>query len=100
MKNPNEIQELLKEDSDPDELKRLADTLDLISRVVNELGARSGVLRIWAHKLYLLASAHRSAVKVGQDVVDELLSFADPTSARRMIENTLIPLIRGSNLLA
>lgn len=100
MKNPQEIQELLRDDVDHDELKRLADTLDLISRVVNELGASSGVLRIWAHKLYLLASAHRSAVKVGQDVVDELLFFADPASARRMIENTLIPLIRDSNLLA
>lgn len=100
MKNPQEIQHVLREDVDPDELKRLADTLDLISRVVNELGASSGVLRIWAHKLYLLASAHRSAVKVGQDVVDELLHFADPASARRMIENTLLPLIRDSNLLA
>ena len=87
MKNPQQIQELLRDDVDQDELKRLADTLDLISRVVNELGASSGVLRIWAHKLYLLASADWSAVKVGQDVVDELISFADPASARRMIEN-------------
>ena len=100
MKNPSEIAELLKDGTDPDELKRLADVLDLLSRVVNELGASSGVLRIWAHKLYLLASAYRSAVKVGQDVVDELLYFADVATARQMIEQTLIPLIRKLRLLA
>ena len=77
-----------------DELKRLADTLDLRARALNEMGLPSGLCRLHAMKFYQIAEVPMSLMKVGQEVVDEFLSMlGDPWEARRVIETLLLPIV-------
>ena len=77
-----------------DELKRLADTLDLRARALNEVGLPSGLCRLHAMKFYQIAHVPMSLMKVGQDVVDEFLGMLrDPWEARRVIETMLLPIV-------
>ena len=77
-----------------DELKRLADTLDLRARVLNGVGLPSGLCRLHAMKFYQIAYVPMSLMKVGQEVVDEFLSMLnDPWEARRVIETLLLPVV-------
>jgi hypothetical protein len=87
MKNAPAVREMLGDRGDEySELKRFADALQLSGMAANELGRPGGLVRIWAHKLYLLAWAPRSAVRVGMDVVEELLSMlGDPVGARQLL---------------
>jgi hypothetical protein len=48
-----------------DELKRLADTLDLRARALNEMGLPSGLCRLHAMKFYQIAEVPMSLMKVG-----------------------------------
>lgn len=83
-----------------DDVKRLADTLDLLARARNELGEYSGLARLHAVKFYTIASAVTSVVKTGQDFVDELLTIThDPYAARHFIETVLIPSVNDYKLL-
>lgn len=83
-----------------DDLKRLADCLDLQAKALLASGQESRFCRIHAHKFYLLAEALSSAVRVGQDFVDECLRVrSDPEGARMFLENALLPVIQGRQLL-
>jgi hypothetical protein len=83
-----------------DELKRLADTLDLRARALNDIGLRSGLCRLHAMKFYQIAYMPMSLMKVGQDVVDELLGMlGDPSEARRVIETLLLPIVQEYRLV-
>jgi len=83
-----------------DELKRLADTLDLRARALNELGQHSGLCRLHAMKFYQIAHVPMSLMKVGQDVVDEFISLlGDPFEARRVIETLLLPIVKEYRLV-
>ena len=83
-----------------EELKRFADTLALQARIVIALQFTSGLLRIWAHKLYVLGQAPASAVTVGLDVVDEMLELLnDAPAARQFMENALLPTVTEFRLL-
>ena len=83
-----------------EELKRFADTLALQARILIELQFTSGLLRIWAHKLYALGQAPTSAVTVGLDVVDEMLDLLnDAPAARQFMENVLLPAVTTFGLL-
>lgn len=84
-----------------DDLKHLADCLDLQAKALLELGRDSRFCRIHAHKFYLLAEALSSSMKVGQDFVDECLRVrSDPEGARMFLENTLLPIIKERQLLS
>ncbi len=83
-----------------DDLKRLADCLDLQAKALLASGQESRFCRIHAHKFYLLAEALSSAMRVGQDFVDECLRVrSDPEGARMFIENNLLPIVRSRQLL-
>jgi len=83
-----------------DDAKHLADTLDLTAQVLNAQDRPSSFCRIHACKFYAMADAISSAVRVGQDFVDESLSRNDLLSARDMFENMLLPLIRERKMLS
>lgn len=83
-----------------DELKRLADTLDLRARALNEMGQHAGLCRLHAMKFYQIAHVPMSLMKVGQDVVDEFISLLhDPWEARRVIETLLLPIVQEYRLV-
>jgi hypothetical protein len=54
-----------------------------------------------AIKFYAMASAYRSAVKTGQEVVDDFIRILrDPQGARQFMESHLIPITREAGLIA
>jgi hypothetical protein len=92
MKNPNKIWPLLKKGVDHgDDLKHLADCLDLHAHALNEMGEHSHLARIHAMKFYSMANALDSYVRVGQDLVDEFLSRHDYIGARDVLERNVLP---------
>lgn len=91
-KNPEDIWPLLKKtDTITDDLKHLADCLDLSAKTSTSIGEDSGLARIHAFKFYAMVNAIDSAIKVGQDLVDEFLSRNDPVGARQILEGCLLP---------
>ena len=74
-----------------DNLKHLADCLDLHTAAVNAVGSDSPFGRIDAMKFYQMAVAPDSLVRVGQDLVDEFVGRNDFVGAREFIETNLLP---------
>ena len=80
--------------------KRLANCLDLFAAAMNAMGQYSRLARIHAVKLYSISLSVSSAVRVGQDAVDEILSMTkDPWAARRFIESVLLPIVKDFKLV-
>ena len=74
------------------EIKHLADSWDLYCKARARQGKEPGVSVLFAFKFYAMVGAFRSAVKLGQDVVDLLIRvLADPFEARKVISETLLP---------
>lgn len=98
-KNPEYIFPLLKQGHDhSDDLKHLADTLDLQAKAINTIGGHAGLARIHALKFYSMANSVDSFVRVGQDLVDEFIARHDYVGARDVIERNLMPTILGLKL--
>lgn len=90
--NPDKIWPLLKKGPDfADNLKHLADCIDLNSKVVNALGRSSPFGRIHAMKFYQMANAPDSFLRLGQELVDEFIERNDFINARQIIETHLLP---------
>lgn len=83
-----------------DDLKHLADALDLHAQAVGKLGGVSPFGRIHALKFYNLAQAPDSMVRVGQDLVDEFCGRHDFVGARDLIERNLLPILNQLKLAA
>ena len=84
-----------------DDLKHLADTFDLLGRVEGETGnGRLALLAsLQALKLYDLAGAVSSTVRVAQDVAEGLLLWLDdPDEARRFLEGSVLPALQKHKL--
>ena len=97
--NPDKIWPLIRKDPDPtDDLKHLADALDLQAMALERLGRFSPLGRIHAMKFYTLAHSLDSFVRVGQDLVDEFVKRADYIAALDVFERNLIPTIVGLKL--
>lgn len=98
-KNPDAILPLLKKgESHTDDLKHLADALDLQSRAVKAMGHFPGLAPIHAMKFYSMAQSLDSFVRVGQDLVDDYIARHDYIGARDIIERNLIPTIADLKL--
>jgi hypothetical protein len=94
MNNPNKIWPLLKKGVDHgDDLKHLADCLDLQAHALNEMGRHSHLARIHAMKFYSMANALDSYVRVGQDLVDEFIARHDYIGARDVLERNVLPTV-------
>lgn len=77
-----------------DDFRHAADALDLIANARRELGDRNSVIaRLHAVKLYSAAQAWRSAVRVGQDAVDDLAELGQINDARSACESLLLPVV-------
>lgn len=98
--NPPDIAARLPDDDEhQDVLKRLADTLELYASSLRLQGRPSGLSRIHALKFYVMVSAFTSAIRVGQDVADEMLEYGAPDESLNILENQLLPLIEKFKLL-
>lgn len=98
-KNPQDILPLLKnEHSQTDDLKHLADSLDLYATAMKAMGNRPGLAHMHALKFYSMSRAFDSFVRVGQEVVDDFVHSNNYIGARRFIEATLLPTILGLKL--
>lgn len=82
-----------------DDLKHLADSLDMLARTTNAQGRDSGLARVHAAKFYGLANAMDSFVKVNQDLVDEFVGRGDYIGARKIIEEHLLPAVIEHKML-
>lgn len=97
--NPDKIFPLLNEgESHTDDLKHLADALDLQSKALREMGRSPGLGPIHAMKFYSMAHSLDSFVRVGQELVDDFIGFHDYIGARNVIETNLMPTIVGLKL--
>lgn len=91
-KQPEEIfARLKKTDNQHFDLKHLADSLHLCAVCSNALGINPGLAPVHAMKFYFMAGAIDSALKVGQDFIDQLVHIGDVEGARRVFEGTLLP---------
>lgn len=100
-KSPPAIRPLLPKGRDnTDDLKHLADTLDLHAQALQRSGQSSPLARMHAMKFYDLARAPQSVIRVGQDLVDDFCDHNDFEGARDVIEKTLLPTIQALNLLS
>lgn len=93
-KNPPEIfKKILDIPTKTQDIKRLADALDLWSMAVTKQRRNPILGSIWAHKFYSMAGAYRSMVRSGQDVVDVYLGHSTPDEARVFMEQSLLPAV-------
>jgi hypothetical protein len=84
-----------------DDLKHLADCLDLYAMSRRKRGLYSGLANLHALKFYVMSGAYRSAVRTGQEAVDDILTIQrDPQLAREFMECHLLPLVREFGLTA
>ena len=100
-RNPPAIRPLLPKGRDNrDDLKHLADTLDLHAQALQRSGGSSPLARIHAMKFYELAHAPQSVIRVGQDLVDDFCVHNDFEGARDVIEKMLLPTVQALNLVS
>jgi len=97
--NPDKIWPLLKGDQNhTDNLKHLADALDLQSKALKASGGNPGLAPIHAMKFYSMSQSLDSFVRVGQELVDDFIGRNDYIGARDIIERNLMPTIMGLKL--
>lgn len=101
MKNADKIWPRLdKERDNTNDLKHLADCMDLCAKALNRDGRDSGMLRIQAMKFYEMAHAFDSQFRAGQELVDEFIGRRDYIGARDIFETVLLPYISQVKLAA
>ncbi len=87
-------------DENQDEIKRLADSLDLQASAAARMGRVQPFAKLHAHKFFLLSNSFISAVRVGLDFVDECLSArGDAVGARDFMEQFLLPLVVDQRMI-
>jgi hypothetical protein len=81
-----------------DDLKHLADSLDVSAMLENELN-RSNLFRIQALKLYNLCGAYDSSIRVGQDLVDGFIAKGDFIGAKMIMVDSVIPVAKRGKMI-
>jgi hypothetical protein len=90
-KSLTQLRPLLEHDSGMDDVKRLADALEMRSILRKDRRADPGPSRLFAMKLYTLIGAVDSAVRLGQDAADDHVWRHDFIAAREVLEHHVIP---------
>ena len=90
-KNAPDLKMMLRKDADVDDVKHLADSLDVLARAGDALGQPSPYARIHALKFYDLARAPDSLFRVGQDLVDQFIFMRDFDGALGLMETIILP---------
>lgn len=92
--NAPDLARMLKPGTDVDDIKHLADSLDVLAKAGDALGQLTPFARIHALKFYDLARAPASLFRVGQDLVDQFIGKRDFDGALNMMETIVIPQLR------
>jgi hypothetical protein len=82
-----------------DDLKHLADALELRSILLKDRGVDPGLWRLFAMKFYALLGAVDSAVRVGQDIADDFVGRHDFIGAREILEQHVLPFAEHYRML-
>lgn len=99
-KSGSELWEKIKKTDDvTDDLKHLADSLEVSSLIDNNSNRFSCFKRIHAMKFYELIGAIDSFIRVGQDLADELLGIQDFEGAKQVMINSVLPATIKGNML-
>ncbi|PQV44105.1 SEC-C motif-containing protein [Paraburkholderia sp. BL21I4N1] len=85
--------------SSTDDVKHLADALELRSILLKDRGVDPGLWRLFAMKFYALVGAVDSAVRVGQDVADDFVARHDFIGAREILEQHVLPFAEHYRML-
>lgn len=84
---------------DIDDVKHLADALELLAMIGRKTGQRVPLARIHAMRFYQIAGALDSYVRVGLDVADEFVWVNDFRGARNMMEDFVLPFIQRHSMV-
>ena len=77
-----------------DDLKRLADCLNLAAMCIRRSGEHPRLTAIHAAKFYIISGSYKSAMKVAQDIADDFIACGDAEGARLTMEDHVLPLLR------
>lgn len=87
-------------ENDADEMKRVADIIDLLVQAQDKLGNPYPRELGQALKFYLLARSHRSAIQVGLHLAKaHLRGDHNPAAAMRIFQGLLLPLLEAHGLV-
>ena len=89
--NAPDLKPMLKDGAEVDDVKHLADSLDVLAKALDAEGKFSPLARVHALKFYDLARAPDSLFRVGQDLVDQFIQRRDFDGARDMMESIVLP---------
>lgn len=90
---------LTRTDSGLDDVKHLADAMELRAILLKDRGVDPGLSRLFAMKFYTLLGAVDSAVRVGQDVADDYVARQDFIGARQILEQHVLPFAEHYRML-
>lgn len=94
-RNAPDLRDLLQQEPLPiDDIKHLADSLDVLAKAMDAQGKVSPIARIHALKFYDLVRAPESMFRVGQDLVDQFVEHRDFDGALEIMETILLPQLR------
>ncbi|MDX8437103.1 SEC-C metal-binding domain-containing protein [Mesorhizobium abyssinicae] len=89
--NAPDLAKMLKKGADVDDIKHLADCLDVLAKATDAQGKPLPFARIHALKFYDLARAPDSMFRVAQDLVDQFLRRRDFDGALNIMESIVLP---------
>ncbi|MER8954373.1 SEC-C metal-binding domain-containing protein [Mesorhizobium sp. M0833] len=89
--NAPDLAKMLKKGADIDDIKHLADSLDVLAKATDAQGKPLPFARIHALKFYDLAHAPNSMFRVAQDLVDQFLGRRDFDGALNIMESIVLP---------
>lgn len=84
---------------DIDDVKHLADALELLAMIGGKTGRRAPLARIHAMRFYEIAGAIDSYVRVGLDVADDHVFINDFLGARNVMEESVLPFIQRHSMV-
>lgn len=92
--NAPELARMIREETDIDDIKHLADALDVLAKSGDAMGKPAPFARIHALKFYDLARAPESLFRVGLDLVDQFISMRDFEGALQLMDTIILPQLR------
>ncbi|WP_244647543.1 ATP-binding protein [Pseudomonas kielensis] len=99
-KNPDVLWKVIKRSDDVSEdIKHLADSLDLYAKILNAQGRKSGFSRIHAMKFYNMVNAYDSFVRLGQDAAEEFAEAGEYVGAREILEQQVLRVVSEMGLM-
>lgn len=93
-RNAPDLLPLLRKGTEVDDVKHLADALDVLAKALDAQDQFSPICRVHALKFYDLARAPDSLFRVGQDLVDQFIQQRDFDGALNMMETIVLPQLR------